>query len=113
MTIHRRAFDGLIPGALPPIGGIGGIGVAIAAAALLCAPTGLTAQSHTPGEPHEPHMLAAADFGIDPSAVTFTKDIAPNPGAELRAVPPRGRGGPHLTPKLLLWKPLRFQFTQN
>ena len=89
MTIHRQAFDGLIPGAITAIG------VAVAATALLCAPTGLTAQSHTPGELHEPHILAAADFGIDPSAVTFTKDIAPNPGAELRAVPPRGRGGPH------------------
>ena len=71
MTIHRQAFDGLIPGAITAIG------VAVAATALLCAPTGLTAQSHTPGELHEPHILAAADFGIDPSAVTFTKDIAP------------------------------------
>ena len=71
MTIHRQAFDGLIPGAITAIG------VAVAATALLCAPTGLTAQSHTPGELHEPHILVAADFGIDPSAVTFTKDIAP------------------------------------
>jgi hypothetical protein len=50
------------------------LGLALAAA--LWAPATVTAQSHEGGE-HEPHLLAAADFGIDPASVTFNKDIAP------------------------------------
>ena len=73
MTMHRATFDRLIPGALASSAVIG---VALAAAALLCAPAAVTAQAHMPGE-HEPHLFAAADFGIDPTGVTFTRDIAP------------------------------------
>jgi hypothetical protein len=47
------------------------------AATLLCMPTAVMAQSHVAGEVHEPHLFAAADLGIDPTAVTFTSDIAP------------------------------------
>ena len=47
------------------------------AAAALSVPAAATAQSHASGEVHEPHLFAAADFGIDPTAVTFTRDIAP------------------------------------
>ena len=73
MTMHHPTFDQLIPGALASSAVIG---VAFAAAALLCVPAALTAQSHISGD-HEPHLYAAADFGIDPMGVTFTKDIAP------------------------------------
>ena len=38
----------------------------------------LSAQSVAGSDPHpELHLFAAADFGLDPGAVTFTKDIAP------------------------------------
>jgi hypothetical protein len=67
MTI-RRSFDRLVPFVL---------GSALVATALLLAPAALTAQSHLGGDLHEPHLFAAADFGIDPTAVTFTRDIAP------------------------------------
>jgi len=60
MTIHRVA----------------GTGIGLAAAALLCVPAAAAAQGHTPGE-HEPHLFAASDFGVDPTQVTFTRDIAP------------------------------------
>jgi mono/diheme cytochrome c family protein len=53
------------------------MGAATLAAAVLSAPTPLTAQSHEPGQLHQPHLVAAADFGIDPAAVTFNRDIAP------------------------------------
>ncbi len=46
--------------------------------AVLAMPLGLSAQSHDASVGnHELHFFAAADFGIDPAAVTFTKDIAP------------------------------------
>ena len=73
MTMHCSTFDRLIPGALAPSAVTG---VALVAAALLCVPAALTAQAHISGD-HEPHLFAAADFGIDPTGVTFTKDIAP------------------------------------
>jgi hypothetical protein len=49
---------------------------ALVLAVLLGAPAATTAQGHESG-PHEPHLFAAADFGIDPTSVTFNKDIAP------------------------------------
>ena len=46
--------------------------------ALLMMPVGMTAQSIAGSDPHpEVHLFAAADFGIDPEEVTFTKDVAP------------------------------------
>ena len=49
-----------------------------AGVALLLLPGTLTAQSIAGSDPHpEVHLFAAADFGIDPEAVTFTRDIAP------------------------------------
>lgn len=49
----------------------------LATLALVAAPEATRAQSHVPGEEHGPHVLDAADYGIDPAGVTFTKDIAP------------------------------------
>ena len=47
-------------------------------AALLLIAVTATAQSLAGSDPHpDVHLYAAADFGIDPEAVTFTKDIAP------------------------------------
>jgi hypothetical protein len=47
-------------------------------AILAVLPASVSAQSHRGGiADHEPHLFAAADFDIDPSAVTFTRDIAP------------------------------------
>ncbi|MDH3205998.1 MAG: cytochrome c [Gemmatimonadota bacterium] len=41
-------------------------------------PVGLAAQSHDGAlADHQPHLFAAADFDIDPGAVTYSKDIAP------------------------------------
>ena len=51
-------------------------GAALAAAVLLCVPAASSAQGHLEGD-HAPHLFAAADFGINPTAVTFTRDIAP------------------------------------
>jgi hypothetical protein len=52
-----------------------------AALALVLAPAPILAQtayvSHDPRVPHQPHLFAAADFGLDPTEVTFNKDIAP------------------------------------
>ncbi|HIA74744.1 MAG TPA: cytochrome c [Gemmatimonadetes bacterium] len=46
--------------------------------ALLVIPFSLGAQSHDASVAnHELHFYAAADFGINPEAITFTKDIAP------------------------------------
>ena len=46
--------------------------------ALLMMPGVVSAQSLAGSDPHpEVHLYAAADFGIDPAEVTFTKDIAP------------------------------------
>ena len=46
--------------------------------ALLLMPVAATAQSLAGSDPHpDVHLYAAADFGIDPQEVTFTKDIAP------------------------------------
>ena len=46
--------------------------------ALLMMPVAATAQSIAGSDPHpDVHLYAAADFGIDPKGVTFTKDIAP------------------------------------
>ena len=53
------------------------VAAALAVAPMLSAPVSAIAQSHAPGALHEPHLLAAADFGIDPTTVTFNKDIAP------------------------------------
>ena len=51
---------------------------AYSVATLLMLPVALGAQAHDASVAnHEPHLYAAADFGIDPEAVTFTKDIAP------------------------------------
>jgi hypothetical protein len=56
---------------------------ASAALALVLAPASLLAQTqttfvdHDPRVPHQPHLFAAADFGIDVSEVSFNKDIAP------------------------------------
>jgi len=48
------------------------------AALLVALPASARAQSHDLGlAQHEPHLFAAADFGVDPAAVTFTRDIAP------------------------------------
>jgi hypothetical protein len=48
------------------------------AAILVILPTASAAQSHSGGiATHEPHLFAAADFGIDATSVTFTRDIAP------------------------------------
>ena len=46
--------------------------------ALLILPVAASAQTHDASVAnHQPHLFAAADFGIDPQAVTFSKDIAP------------------------------------
>ena len=46
--------------------------------ALLMMPVAATAQSLAGSNPHpDVHLYAAADFGINPEDVTFTKDIAP------------------------------------
>ena len=48
------------------------------AVALLMLPVAATGQSLAGSDPHpDVHLYAAADFGIDPEEVTFTKDIAP------------------------------------
>ncbi len=73
MTMHHWTLDRLILGV---VARSAVTGVALAAIALLWAPAAVVAQEHGPGE-HELHLLAAADFGIDAEAVTFTKDIAP------------------------------------
>jgi len=49
------------------------LGVALAATALLCVPAAARAQDEHP----DYHFYAAEDFGIDPTEVTFNKDIAP------------------------------------
>jgi hypothetical protein len=47
-------------------------------AVLVAVPAAAAAQSHDGSlAEHRPHLFAAADFGIDPSTVTFSKDIAP------------------------------------
>jgi len=46
------------------------------ALAVLITPSSATAQSHEEGE-HQPHLFAAADFGLDAGRVTFNRDIAP------------------------------------
>ena len=47
-------------------------------AAVPLAVSGQASQAHSGGlADHQPHLFAAADFGIDPGSVTFTKDIAP------------------------------------
>jgi len=52
--------------------------LAVPAMAILMMPLALGAQAHDASVAnHEPHLFAAADFGIDPGEVTFTKDIAP------------------------------------
>ena len=52
--------------------------LAVPALALLLMPVALNAQGHDASiANHEPHLFAAADFGIDPASVTFAKDIAP------------------------------------
>ncbi|MDH3205814.1 MAG: cytochrome c [Gemmatimonadota bacterium] len=51
--------------------------IALGAAALVLLPGTVAAQGHSAGEVHQPHVFASADFGIDPTAVTFTRDIAP------------------------------------
>ena len=71
MSLHlwpSARFDGLARAAA--------LGVTLALAAILWAPAAATAQSHEAGE-HELHLLAASDFGIDPTRVTFNRDIAP------------------------------------
>ena len=46
--------------------------------ALVMLPVAASAQSIAGSDPHpDVHLYAAADFGIDPEDVTFTKDIAP------------------------------------
>ena len=46
--------------------------------ALVMLPVAATAQSIAGSDPHpDVHLYAAADFGIDPEDVTFTRDIAP------------------------------------
>ncbi len=49
----------------------------LAIAALVSVPASATAQRHDPDEVHQPHLYDAADFGIDPTEVTFNRDIAP------------------------------------
>jgi hypothetical protein len=75
MTMHRPIFDRLIFGVLTSIAKTG---FALASVALLWVPAALTAQvqAHEPGE-HQPHIFAAADFGFEPTEVTFNRDIAP------------------------------------
>jgi hypothetical protein len=47
-------------------------------AVLVALPAAAAAQSHDASlVEHRPHMFAAADFGVDPTAVTFSRDIAP------------------------------------
>jgi hypothetical protein len=51
---------------------------AVPAMALLMTPFALNAQTHGASiANHEPHLFAAADFGINPEDVTFSRDIAP------------------------------------
>ncbi len=72
MTMYPATFDRPTPRALAS-SAVMGVVLAVAA---LCVPAALTAQGHMPGE-HQPHLFAAADFGIEATDVTFTKDIAP------------------------------------
>ena len=52
--------------------------LAVPAMALLMMPFVLSAQTHDASiANHEPHLFAAADFGINPEDVTFSRDIAP------------------------------------
>ncbi len=52
--------------------------MALSALVLLVTPVASSAQAHGASvAEHQPHLFAAADFGIDAEAVTFTKDIAP------------------------------------
>jgi hypothetical protein len=50
----------------------------VAVVALLVLPVVASSQVHDASVAnHRPHLFAAADFGIDPRTVTFSKDIAP------------------------------------
>jgi hypothetical protein len=62
----------------PAIGALKCLSV-LACAAALSAPGAVQAQdpAHDGTGEHQPHLFAAADFGIDPTTVTFNKDIAP------------------------------------
>ena len=52
--------------------------LAVPAMALLMMPFALSAQAHDASiANHELHPYAAADFGINPEDVTFSRDIAP------------------------------------
>ena len=52
--------------------------LAVPAVAFLMIPIALSAQGHGASiANHELHFFAAADFGINPETVTFSKDIAP------------------------------------
>ena len=65
-----------------------------ACAALLVVPVAVQAQDpqHDGRAEHQPHLFAAADFGIDPTSVTFNKDIAPILERSCIELPP-GRNG--------------------
>ena len=52
--------------------------LAVSAMAVLVMPFTLNAQAHTASvADHEPHLFEAAEFGINPENVTFSRDIAP------------------------------------
>ena len=52
--------------------------LAVSAMTLLLMPFALSAQAHDASVAnHELHLFAAADFGINPENVTFSRDIAP------------------------------------
>ena len=52
--------------------------LAVSAMAVLVMPFALNAQSHTASvADHEPHLFDAAEFGINPENVTYSRDIAP------------------------------------
>ena len=52
--------------------------IAISAMAVSMLPAVANAQAHDGSlANHQPHYFDATEFGIDPTSVTFTKDIAP------------------------------------
>ncbi len=74
MTLHPSTSD---PRALRATVAMAGFTFVFAAALLLAVPHAASAQGHGQGEEHQPHLIAAADLGIDPSRVTFYRDVAP------------------------------------
>ena len=71
------------------------IRLALSAMAVMLLPTLVNAQAHDASMAnHEPHYFDAAEFGIDPTSVTFSKDIAPILQRSCQNCHRLGGGGP-------------------